>query len=177
MRNVIIILFVSLSILVSGCSSNDRKTEETRKETTEETPSETREEQKGTAEPGFKSSGVAADICDCLGDIDRGLSQKAKNIFTRSMESKDPESTVEKELEKLSAGEKTRVSREIQEFSARIEGEDSPFNACMEKMDKKYPNFGDDEKQATEVVKAMDKEKDCAFVAGMLRAFLNEANQ
>lgn len=117
---------------------------------------------------------IATDYCNCFSDVEKSLSSKTKEIMKIAVEAPDPEKVVEKEMEKLSEEERTKIGAEMSAIYS-MGNKDSKVGKCVADVDKKYEKARtyNKEKFQDKLLKELESRPGCSFTAMMMKAVLS----
>ena len=154
-KSFTILLLVS-GLILSGCN-NDAKVKD---KTSKEKKMDKDEEESGELD----TEALATDVCDCISDLENGLSSRAKKIVIKAGNSDEPEVTMKEEILKITdAEEQEKIGKEFQGF------EDTNMEECMKKLQKKYPDVKNPDKKTQKKILSAIEDNCSEFSAALMK--------
>ena len=79
---------------------------------------------------------IANDFCNCLGKLEKTMSQELKNLYINAGNSEDPRAALAKAMMELGPEKQASIGEELKGFA--IEDPRSEVGGCMAELQKKY---------------------------------------
>ena len=173
MKIIALFLFLIMTSFYA-CNSDKSRSE---KEPDEKVADKKQEIKEDTKEKNKTlSSEMATEVCNCLSTLGEEVSDDAKRIFKKVMDSDNPEETAAAEMEKLDESKRAKIDEELNTLINSMES-NPQVTECMQKLSKKYKDKPDDEDaMLKQLVSNMEKEEGCDMAAGLFKAYMKKAD-
>ncbi|MBL7740420.1 MAG: hypothetical protein JNK14_14480 [Chitinophagaceae bacterium] len=121
---------------------------------------------------------IAADFCNCISTLEKGMSKATIDIISQAAEAADPEQAMEKAMEGMSEENKMKVAMEMVAMS-KLDDASSEAGRCMKDIEKKYEkSYTFNEKKFNEkIIKELESKNGCSLTAAIMKLGLKVNDQ
>lgn len=164
MKKVFFSLFLTGTLLIVSCNSNETTTANTSTTTKNDTV-ETQQQGSETTIVEDTETKAATELCACVNSYVADMSPKVRQILIDASKSANPVVVLTTELQKVkSEEEQQRLGKEFEKFA-----NDQQLQNCSANLKKKY-NLDENNKESRDkILKAAEQNKECEVLYALMK--------